>query len=474
MNKNNSSLLKGIVWSSLEILIKRVLDLVVKLILARLLFPEDFGIIGMATVFTSLIQVLNDAGMGSALIQRKKEDLNEKHFHTVFWTSIIWSFFLFILVSFVIAPIAANFYNTPLLNEVIPILSISILSNSLNVVHKAKLMRGLKFKKLAFINNISSLLSGGLSIIMALYGFGVWSLVFNSVAAFVISVPLFYLATKWVPKFLWDKTSFKDVFSFGVFTTFTQLIESFTSNVDYLVIGKLFSSTMLGTYTLAYMLTNMVKAQISSMLNRVMFPFYSSIQNDVTKVKGHFLEIIKYYSLIIYPLMLILLIYGEPLILSFFGEKWRESIIPMKILAVSVLIDSFVSGYGLLFRSIGKSRFEMKIHFFTAIFIFVPSIIFGAYFYRDIGVSFGILVSNIFNVIIAFILLNKYFKTSFKEIIKTITKPFLSFTFALIISILVHKYLDINFIIKIFILLIVYFIVVFFLMRKEIKQKIKI
>src|SRR5690554_3297002 len=122
----SNSLKSGVFWSVVEVVIKRSLDLVVKLILARLLFPEDFGVIGMATVFTSFIQVINEAGMGLAIIQ--KQNLTNRHLNTVFWTNIVWSSFLYLLLSFVISPLAAKFYDEPLLTKIIPILSISILA----------------------------------------------------------------------------------------------------------------------------------------------------------------------------------------------------------------------------------------------------------------------------------------------------------------------------------------------------------
>ena len=132
-------------WSITEVIIKRSIDFLVKLILARLLFPEDFGVIGMATVFTSFIQVLNDAGMGPAIIQKK--NLTNKHLNTVFWTNVVWSLALYLILSFIVAPFAANFYNQPILIKIIPVLSLSILTSALNTVHFSQLRKELNFKK---------------------------------------------------------------------------------------------------------------------------------------------------------------------------------------------------------------------------------------------------------------------------------------------------------------------------------------
>ena len=316
----------AILWSVIEVFIKRLLDLVVKLILARLLFPEDFGIIGMATVFTSLVQVINDSGMSNFLIQVDKNKIKASHYHTAFWTGLVWAFFLYFIISFLLGPLIANFYGENILRSIIPVLALSILFSSLNNINKAQLHRELKFKELAFINNFSSLTAGFFSVILALNGYGVWSLVFNLVAIYIISVPLYFRSTKWYPKLIWKKNEFKQIFGFGFFTTSTDILNNITSNIDYLVIGKLVSAFLLGSYTLSYMLTIMVKSQIESMVNRVMFPFYSKNQNNIKKVKEYYLSSIKYYSIITFPLMLFLIIFGEQFILFVFGDKWSESI----------------------------------------------------------------------------------------------------------------------------------------------------
>ena len=388
MKKTNKLLKRGLLWSTIEVVVKRVFDFFVKLVLARLLFPEEFGIVGMATVFTSFIQVLSEMGVGSALIQRKKEDIKDIHFQTVFWTSLVWSIFMYILVILVVNPFVSEFYKEPLLLQIVPILSLPILFSSVNIINKSQLMRALDFKKLAFVNNISSIIAGFGAIILAFNSFGIWALVFNVVFPFLVAMPLFFLATRWKPKFEWDKTAFKQIFGFGVFTFGTTIILNISANIDYLIIGKLVNAAALGAYTLAFMLTGLVSSQVTSMLNRVMFPFYSSIQSDITKVKGYYLKVVGYYAVLIYPIMLALIVLAGPIISVFFGDKWVDTKIPLRILAVAVLINVLTSSYNLLFRSIGKPRLEMKILFFILIFATLPAVIIGGYYYGIRGVAY--------------------------------------------------------------------------------------
>lgn len=416
IKKQNSKLISGIFWSVVESLIKRVLDLIVRLTLAIVLLPSDFGIIGMATVFISFVQVINDAGIYAALIQRKDEDLTDAHYHTTFWTQMIWSILLYFFCVIVLAPLVAQFYNEPILAKIMPFLCITFITSSLNTIHKSQLLKQLEFKKIAFISNVSSLIAGGVALALAFMNFGVWALVVYNTLAYIITIPLYYKATKWIPKFIWKKEAFKDIFSFGMYTTGTQIINNIASNIDYLIIGKFFSANLLGVYTLAYMLTNMVKAQITSVIDRVIFPFYSSIQNDREKITKYYLTLIKYYSVSVFLMMLILIIFGNNIIKLGFGVKWTETIIPMKILSVSVMIDTLTSGYNLLYRSIGQPRKEMNLKLIIVSFLYIPSVVVGIYFNGIIGAAEGILFSKFISFILVQFFLKKDFNITQKDL----------------------------------------------------------
>lgn len=451
--------------------IKRLFDLLVKLVLARILFPEEFGIVGMAAVFTSFVQVISEMGIGSALIQRKKEQLNDLHFQTAFWFSLLWGTFLYGIIIF-LSPLVSEFYNEPVLQKVVPILGLPILVSSVNTINKAQLMRELNFKKLAIINNVSSILAGIGAIVLAFNDFGIWALVFNVVVPFFVAVPLLFMATQWKPKLVWEKKAFFEIFGFGIFTFGTAIILNISANVDYLVIGKLISAASLGAYTLAFMLTSMVSSQITSMVNRVMFPFYSAIQSDLEKVKIYYLRVVKYYAVIIYPIMLSLIVLGGPILSIFFGAKWVEAKVPMRILAVAVLINVLTSSYNLLFRSIGKPRLEMKILLSILIFATIPAIVFGANFYGIRGVAYGILFSSVVNLLVVLVLLKKHFQINWRNISYAVTPAVIAFiiTFAIISSL--YLYTSMHAILIIALLFVIYFTICAFFFKEEL-QKLK-
>jgi len=416
LKSHKKNILSGVFWNSLQVLVNKSFGFVIKVVLARILFPEEFGIVGMALVFTSFVEVFNDLGFGAALIQKKDSKLSPAHFHTAFWTGIGWSLIMFLSMVFLISPLAAQFYNQQVLESIIPVLSLGILSSPVNLVQKAILLRNLDFKKVAFIENTSAIVSGILSLILAFAGMGVWSLVFNSLATFVIAIPLYLKATTWVPRMIWTQDAFKDIFGFGIYTTGTNLANNLINKADYLLIGKLMTASALGAYTLAFVLTDTFRSQLMSIMNKVMYPIYGKAQDDQPTMKRYYLNVVKYNSLIINPIMGILFVLSDPIIVDFFGLKWNETIIPLRIISLSVIFHMMVNSNTVLIRGMGKVKLEFMIQLFKALFLFLPAITFGVYYYGIIGAAYAILFNKIISVFIAQIYLKKLVDITYKDL----------------------------------------------------------
>ena len=331
-------------------------------------------------------------------------------------------------------------------------------------------MRAMNFKKLAIVNNTSSIVAGVGAILLAFNSFGIWSLVFNAVVPFFVAVPLFFLATKWVPKFQWNTAAFKEIFNFGIFTFGTAIILNISGNIDYLIIGKLVDAAALGAYTLAFMLTSLVSSQVTSMINRVMFPFYSSIQTDIVKVREYYLKVLGYYAVLIYPVMLALIVLAGPILSILFGNKWVGTKVPLRILAVAVLINVLTSSYNLLFRSIGKPRLEMKILLFVLLFATLPSVLIGGYYYGIRGVAYGILVSAIINFFVVMILLNNYFGITFWNVLRQTRAAIIAFSVTFFLIVIMYVYTPIHPLFLLVLLFLVYFMICAFFYRSDIKQ----
>ncbi|AEL26814.1 lipopolysaccharide biosynthesis protein [Cyclobacterium marinum] len=474
MSKLKKLAFSGILWNIIQLIINQGASFIVKLILARVLFPEQFGLVGMAVVFIGFVQVFNDLGIGASLIQMKDEKLRESHYHTAFWTSVFWSLFMYGMVVFVVSPIAANFYNEQMLKDLIPVLGLGILASPFNIIHKAQLTKQMNFKRMAVINNISNVSSGLLSIILAFSGAGVWSLAFNSVATFVIAIPLFFNATKWYPKFIFEKEAFKEIFGFGIFTTGTVLTNYVISNVDYLLIGKLVSAQALGAYTFAFILTDIFRSKLMGVMNTVFYPLYSKMQDNPASLKKYYLKVVEYNSIVIYPIMIFFILMADPVVLILFGDKWMNSLDPLQILSLAVMVHMMVNSNTALIRGLGKPDLEMKLQVIKAI-IYLPMVYYAITNYGILGASIAVLINKVIAVIIAQITFKKYLSVniSTNDFLLAIRLPMLAAIFTAIVVGFCNEFLNFHYIISSLLIFIIYGSIVWFYMGTTFLAEIK-
>ncbi|QNL51624.1 lipopolysaccharide biosynthesis protein [Olivibacter sp. SDN3] len=474
MNNEKKLVVKGIFWTGFQMVVNQGFAFIIRLVLARLLFPEQFGLVGMATVFTGFVQVLNDLGIGAALVQKKEQQLTAAHYHTAFWTGIVWSTALYLIISFGVAPLAVLFYDEPLLRSLIPVISLGILSSPINLVNKAQLTKKMNFKKIAFVDNTSNIISGSIALGLALWGAGVWSLAFNSVASILVAIPLYFRATGWLPKFIWDRKAFKDIFGFGVYTTGTNVANYLINNIDYLLIGKLLSAGALGAYTFAFGLTDTFRSRLMAVINNVMYPMYGKKQNEPVALKNYYLKVVNYNSLIIYPIMLAFFTFSRPIIENFFGDKWEASIIPLKIMAVAVMFHMMVNSNTALIRGMGRPDLEMKLQLFKSS-IFVPMLVAGIHFYGILGASCAVLINKIIAVIIAQYTFNNLLNIKVKttEFINAVKNPWIASIVGFLIGYFIYEQLGFNFYISLIIQFVSYCFSIWLLMGHELKVQVK-
>ncbi|MEG3658577.1 lipopolysaccharide biosynthesis protein [Arenibacter palladensis] len=463
----NQSIVRGFIWNFISLAIHRSFDFIIKLVLARILFPEQFGIVAMAAVFTSFIQVFTNLGFGAAIVQKKESELRDEHFHTAFWSGIVWAIFLYTIVFFIVTPIVSNFYNEPILLSIIPVLSLGILSSPINAIQKAILTRNLEFKKIALINNMAGIFSGILALVLAYLGFGVWALVFNSVATFVVAMPLYFKFTNWKPKSIWDRKAFNDIFGFGVFTTGTNLLGNLAGNLDYLFIGKILSSSLVGAYSLAMMITAQFQTNLITLINQIMYPVFGKLQDDKTSLKKYYATVTMYNSLLVFPFMGFFIVFNETFITVFFGDKWSMAVIPLMLLAVSQLVSTLSSTFPVVLRSIGKPKLEMKIQFIVTFFIDIPLVYFGTHIYGVIGTSIAIIIINIFNLFIAQYYTGKLIDFGYSNLMKSIYKPTLITFTTILFTYLLIPVLNVPFYINFSIYFILYSGLFFLFFKKE-------
>lgn len=322
---------KGISWNFAEQLGLQGIRFILGIIMARLLTPADYGLIGMVTVFFAIAQVFVDSGLSLAYIQKK--DVSEADSNTVFYTNLLLSSFCY-AVFWIGAPHIAKFYNQPQLIEITRIMSIVLVINSFNIIQLAKLTREVNFKLKTKITLLSTLISGFLGVLSAYIGFGVWSLVIQQLASRFSITSGLWITSKWKPKLMYSTKSFKTMFSYGSWALGSGLVRTFFDNIYTLTIGKIFPVDQLGFYTKAHQLQKMVSQNLAGAVGTVSFPVFSKLQNNVEKLKATMSKFLKNTMFIVFPLMIILIVIANPFILILLTEKWAPMIPFFQLLCI--------------------------------------------------------------------------------------------------------------------------------------------
>jgi len=321
--------ISGVLWSAVDSFSAQGITFLVGIVLARLLTPKEFGLIGMITIFIALSQSFIDSGFSSALIRKK--NCTETDYSTVFYFNLITGIFLF-GVLFFSAPFISNFFKEPQLKNLVQVLATVLIINSLTIIQRTTLTKRIDFKLQTKISVISSVFSGIVGITMAYNGFGVWSLAFKTISQQGMNSFLLWVWNRWRPMLVFSMQSFRELFSFGSKLLLSGLIDTAYRNIYYLVIGKYFSAQELGFYTRAQMFNDFPSKNLNSIMSRVTYPVLAQLQDEPVKLKAGYKRMIKSVMFVSMILMAGLAAIAEPLVITLIGEKWRPSIIYLQLL----------------------------------------------------------------------------------------------------------------------------------------------
>lgn len=349
---------RGMIWSAVDKFSAQGGQFIIGIILARLLMPEDFGLIGMLSIFIILSQTLIDSGMGSGLIQKKNR--SDVDFSTVFVFNLGVSVFLYGLL-FVAAPIIADFYKIPQLALLTRVLSINIIINSLAIVQRSKLTISIDFQTIAKVNVVSVILSGLIAVYFAYIGLGVWALVIQQITRSLISVFMFWLLGNWKPSILFSKQSFKNLFGFGSKLLIAGVYAQTLNNLYNIVIGKVYSATELGYYTNGKTIADTTSGTITAILQQVTFPVLASLQDDRTRMISVYRRIIRMTAFFIFPAMTLLALLADPLIRLLFTEKWLPVIVLLQWMSFARIVTPISVVNMNILNAIGRSDLFLKV-----------------------------------------------------------------------------------------------------------------
>lgn len=430
---------KGVGWNSIDRIANYGISFIVGIILARLLSPEEYGLLGIIAIFTAIFNIILDSGLSTALI--RKDGVTDIDYCTVFWTNLALSFVLTAILYFG-APLIGGFFKRPELVPYIHVMSFILVINALSITQQARLTKRIDFKTQTKISLIAHTLSGIIGIALAYLGFGVWALVAQQMSSRLFTTILLWVYNKWWPRIVFSWNSFKDLFNFSWKLLVAQIISTLFNQAYQAVIGKVYSPDTLGQYTRAHQYGHLVSASIGDVVLKVSLPVMSSIQNEDERLLRAFRTIIKTTMLVSSVLLIGMSACATPLIYVLIGEKWLPCVPMMQILGLSLMIYPLHQINITMLTVQGRSDIQLLLQIIKCILAVGPILL---------GIFVGIYWMLIGSVVTGWIslILNSYysgkrFNYTWWMQIKDIS-PSLFISFAMAIPVYLLTYLPISY-----------------------------
>lgn len=423
----------GVIWTFLQQFSIQLINFVVQIILARLLMPEAFGLIAMLSVFISLGQMLMDSGMTSSLIRTKTPD--QLDYSTVFVTNLVVSIAVYALVYFS-APLIGKFYNQEILIAILRVYAISFVIRSFVAVHVAKLTKEMNFKLQMKLQVPSTIIGAVVGVCLAYLGYGVWSLVWLNLTQTIVFTLQNWMFIKWKPSFIFNKRRFQYHFNFGYKMTFSGVLDTVYNDAYNIVIGKMFSPATVGFYSQAENLRLFPVKQLSTVMNKVTYPLFSSLKND-DQLKSAYRLSMRLILFAVVPLMLLLIVIAEDLFLLLLGDKWLPSVPYFQILAIASIFRP-IGVYNLnILKVKGKSDMFLKLEIIkkiVGVIAIAVTLPFGI-----LPLVYSLTVTSVLFAFLNALYSGKLINYRVSEQIKDIRKIFISGVIAAAIAIIVYN-----------------------------------
>ncbi len=352
------SIAAGAAWTTGAQWFVQLSQFAVSILLARLLVPADYGLVGMALVITSFVALFGNLGLGAALIQ--KREIDEETISTAFWTTVAAGILLLAIV-YVAAPFAAEFYRDPRVADIARVAALGLLFGPMNSIVTSLLERHMRYRAVAALDIATALLGQATAVAFALAGMGVWSLVAGTLVAQATRIPLAFAFERWTPGLGFNFAKLKELLSFGGYLLAFNFVNFFSRNLDKLIIGRALGATQLGYYDMAYQAMLKPLQNVSDTIGRPLFPALSSIQDNKPLAAETYLRVITYISIVTFPAMFGLSAVANDFVLVVLGEQWVPSIPVLQVLAIVGAVQSVAATVGSIYLSQGRSDLMLKI-----------------------------------------------------------------------------------------------------------------
>lgn len=347
----------GLMWQFANRFGSNGIQFLIYLILARLLQPQDFGIMAIVGVFINFSNLLVNSGLGTGLVQSKNAD--EIDYSSVLYVSVIIAFIFYVII-FLTAPYIAEYYHQEAIVGILRIYSISIILFAINGVQTSILLRKLEFKNIFILSIIPVLISGIISLLLAFLGFGVYALIANSISSGFISIVLYSIILKWIPKRVFSISRIKDLFTFSYKMLLGNLIEEIYKSIYPLIIGKVFSTKSLGFFTFGRQIPSLLTATINASVTTVVFSLYSRNQDDIYRIKIMVRQSITLGNFFIFPIMIGIAALSEQLVPLLFTEKWLPGVPYLQFFCIIYGLSHLDTYNFHAISAIGKSSVFLK------------------------------------------------------------------------------------------------------------------
>lgn len=430
MGKNlKNSTINAASWNFSNMLVGQIRTFVVSTILARLLMPEDFGLLGMAMVFASLTDSFVDFGFGNAIIQKQK--VTKLQLSTVFWINMLMALLLGIMMFFS-APLVALYFEMPKLEAITQLMSLTFLIKGLSTLQNALYKKDLDFKTPFKIGLFSGITSGILGIVLAYTGYGVYSLIYSQIVGWIIGTILIWHFSSFKPRFIFNLSSIKPLWNFGYKYSLSIFIDSIFSRLDTLIIGKLFSAATLGFFYKAQSLNNMVIDYAFSSFSGVLFPSLSKMAQDKMKLRTVLIRILHLVCFTTFLFSGLMFVNAKEVIVILLTEKWVGSVPIFKILAIFSFIYTIPTILSAPILSIGKSGEILKIEVLkkSLYLLAIPVAMFYGLYAYILATIFAATIGIFLNLI----LVKKHFDYKIIEFLKLFFSYFIIFLLLIVID----------------------------------------
>ena len=341
----------NVMWNATTFGLSKLVVLVTTIILARLLQPEDFGLLAIGLVVIGYLDFVNDFGISAAVIQHDGDA--DETASTAFWINLVLGAAL-AGVGYVGAPYLASFFSEPRATELIRVLSLSFPITSIGAIHEARLRKDLRFSRRVVPEFLKGVAKGGVSITLAVLGFGVWSLVWGQLAGALAAALAYWVAYPWRPRRRLERKVARELLGFGSQMTLVGLLGGLHKNLDYLVVGRRLDTRQLGYYTMAFRLPQLLIESIVDMSGQVAFPAFSRVRSEPERVRSGLQRMLRLIGIVIVPLGLGLALTADPFVRVFYGSKWLDTIPVMQVLAVYMLVQSMSKTCGDVYKAMGR------------------------------------------------------------------------------------------------------------------------